>query len=622
MSIEKFGEGFEQDNTDRVEIHTPREVLPRYSDLALEIRDALKQSVAEQGWPDVPTDFAGVEDFFGRASRTTALIWQKTAGELIKGALEKIKDGLTKVEGGNQLDTFYLEPDRFEAQLAIQQINMLEPMRELDSEAWRTLLAISSERQLSRIALVHHWYTQMQESDFEKLGINKDELKILLSLGAIEGKHFDQAYMKQVEYADQPGGKAGTEFGEKEGAEYLYDLPSADGKEIDPKTYAEMFPKEWERITNRFQSIGEEVERLLFAGRLGEEYRDLPKYLFLLANASGSNEKDPEAMKKLWEEVDRQQKLLTESGCPIIPVCMGAASVTGDAGKIDVELRVELRKSTSSSDIKEKQEVLDLYRQTAAELNGEYASLLEEETPIPPVYYTFQPFAFGPNLHWNTAAETSEKQIICHSNIIIENAVITEIPMLRRIFPEETFSDLDYKEAIILETVLHELAHAVVPQSDERVKSRLGERKNADVLEEIKADIVGMLVLKRSDEKHPLEESELRMQLIAKLGAIIEYLTSSSMTGEMGQAYYYAGLLEIKELVDKGVIEPSGSGYRIVDYRKGIDILAAKGVEILERLYLDDASDKARVEEFLKDIPSIIDEPSVQKLTSFAESVR
>ncbi len=614
MPEPRFGEHFEMDPTDRLELHTNPEELPECVRFTMGIREELRESIKEEGWPEMPQNFEGFEDFFAQSKDMVAERWQKTVGETLSTKLEEWRAAIPKTKRNAPIIALLSDPESFESKLNDKQLGTLEPLRESHPEIWRSIVMLSSERQLSHIALLHHWFLEMPDDYFAKLGFSRNELGVLLLLAGTQGKHFDQAHLRQIEYADQPGGTSETVLDNADGAEYVYDLYVPGREEISPKAYNEVFPSEWRRIVPNFAAVAERVSILINQGGLSANYAELPEYLRLLAWVYGSGEKDPEELDETWQEIGRKQTTLIQSGCPIVPIYMASAGVTGDAGKVDVELRLGLITPQNREDM----QAADEYRSVAETINDKYADRLKRPAPVSPVVLTSQPFSFGPNLYSETMAETSD---VPGETIMIHTSALTDGSLFPALFPSEIVPDRQvHNGAVIRETCLHELGHQAVPWHDPQVKKRIGKGKLADTLDEIKADVTGMLILETrlGDKELPsMDEEEIKAQFVAKLCTIIDYLSTKSLDSQSGRGYFLAGLLQLKTLLDAGIIRRTGVGYEIVDHQKGIEILANVGESILQKFYLADEARpgeiKKEVKEYLEKLASISDEPQIQE---------
>ncbi|MBN2585620.1 hypothetical protein JXA59_03170 [Patescibacteria group bacterium] len=624
-----FGQEFEQTQPDRevnrMDVLHPIEHLPESVKFARELREDLKSFVEAEGWPECPENIASVEDLFAVGRAVVTECWKQSAGKrLAKKCRSWAKQIDDKDEEGRAAKQLLQQPAKLEEALRIQQLGALETIREEQPEAWRTLVMVSSERQLAVLALVRHWVKeQLSDEQLEKTGFNRDEVELFLDFSAVLGKYIDHAYVKQIEIADIPGGQDATPLdkqhrrktGEDElgGAEYLYDyriVPEGQKNSvIRVKTYSEVFPFEWPKIVSRIEALARRTGSLLEQGRLPEKYQGLSEYLQHVAELYGSDMHTAQGLDDLWEKLYDEGAKLAEQGCPLMLIAQGNTG-SGEADKVDVELRFGLQ----TSETRATQGVFRKFGQIARQLNKQYADSLDELPPAQKIVLNTQPLAFGPNLYWMTRGETSETKVVIHADPVVKVAAMKELPLLEKLKLVSSADAESYKMAALTETVLHEFGHTVMPTEDEQIEKRIG---SYDAIDELKADTVGILLFAQGMEQYSTLKKIAERQLIAKLGTIATYLTSkSSKANSDGEPYYLAGAAQLIVLLDRGALQEIDGRYVITDAKAGIEVLANLGSEILSRFYVDKTSTPEAVAEYFEGLRSLKQDPRLKRFVS------
>ncbi|MEK7085733.1 MAG: hypothetical protein AAB953_01835, partial [Patescibacteria group bacterium] len=330
----KFGEDLGIIDQDRLNVldSEQAEAFPAYVKTARRIRNKLIRVKDKSGWPEFPQNCHDPEDLFEKARDLVADNWANETGNIINSQLDAWTSAIPDTLENQDLIIMLRDKQAFDTALKIRQLEGYKKLRYVMPEAWRTILLISAERQMATIALVHHWlkfdlFTESDTPSTKKMGFTKNEWLLFMETAALCGKYTDQAYIKQNEYADSPGGSSATKFTESGtyGAEYIYDS----------KTYKEMFPFEWPKLIKRFKALATRVSKMLGRGELSEVYTDLPAYLNAMAVAYNSDERDPEKLAEIWDDLDAQLSDLIAQGCPFMVVFQNTQSVAGEANKTD-----------------------------------------------------------------------------------------------------------------------------------------------------------------------------------------------------------------------------------------------------------------------------------------------
>jgi len=619
----RFGESFPQgaDPKNRMAVlrmSHESEGIPSYIKFGLKIRDQLKAKVDKDGWPDLPQpeQINGMEDIFEVAKNEVDQTWELSVRQLINDQAETWKKDLD-VNDPETKDAFDLlnNPEEFQKSFSLRQFGVLESLRTVNPEAWRTLVIASSERQLASIATLEHWLKYSDEESLNKLcqkiGLSVEELKLFVDTAAILGKYIDHAYVKQIELADLPGGSQESKLGEEEGAQYVYDLyKDPRSEDVDIKTYSEIFPFEWDKIKSRLDLLSVRTKLAVDQEKLPPSYALYSEYLKKMSEVYSSDSIKPEELEKMWDDLYKMGKELDSTDCPIMLIPQGCASVSGEAGKVDAELRLGLK----TEETKKREKDFGKFTEIGQRILDSHRDSLDKDYQVPNVNLNYQPWSFGSNLYWVTRGESSESQILSHTNAVVEVAVTKEIPLLKKIFDKDIDS-LKYSQAAVTETVLHETAHNVIDSEDKKIAKRIGKSFEAGILEELKAEVVGTKILYEAHKRGEVPDwIDLKTQILAKLGANLDYLKNKSdKKAGAGEAYYLCGATILSRLFDKGLIKKMGAAYEITDEEACLKEMAELGDEVLS-FYTNSDSKPADVKAYIKELRSQGQSPLIKGL--------
>jgi len=623
MSEAKFGENFSPDAKSRLDIFKT-DGLPEYVEMSRSLRRGLEKSVETEGWPECPSDIEGVEDLFQTAKDIVTDRWSRFVSPELEGRLQQWAQEIPDGRENEEIRSMLSDPKAFEENLRLQQFGTLESLRQVAPQAWRALVLASSERQLASVVTLRHWMKELPPESFERMGITKPELQLFIDFAGVLGKYIDHAYVKQIELADAPGGSTETKLGQRQGAEYLYDIyTSPEGDDVDIKPYTEIFPNEWPKIVKHFKALADKVDRLLAREEIpSSKYQGLPDYLRSLAEMYGSQETEPQKLYDAWQDLYKREAALAQDGCPIMIIPQGSTAVAGEAGKVDVEIRLGLMTERTRS----LEKSFNHFREAGQKIVDQNQDKLEKPYQIPKVILNVQPFAFGPNLYWMTRGEEGEEAIVSHINAVEEVAAAREIPLLEKMLGVRP-NLAKYKRSAVLEVGLHEMGHTVLSEDDKAVHGRIGVSSEATIVEELKAETVSMKILREGfpPEWQDRREEVITSQFLAKLGTVCDYLANkSSDKGSSGERYYYAGIAIIDRLLNQEVLIKKGDRYEIADAQKGIEVLGQLGSEILESFYTNTEDEprevKKAVRQFGRDARKRERNPQVQEFLQVLKS--
>ena len=532
---EKFGTSFHIDPESRIDTRRENNV-PEYVAFSRAIRERLVELVDSEGWPECPKNIENVEALFSFAHDVVSTKWIQVTEASLGEKYNKWLNDLPDNDEHKEVRKLLSRPEELEKHLRMRQFAVLESLRSSLPDAWKTLLLVSSERQLAGLVLLRHWTKEFSDKDFENMGTQRAEFELFLDIAGIFGKYIDHAFVKQIELADEPGGSSQTPHGEKQGADRLYDIyASPEGDTVDLKPYSDVFPFDWHQLVKRLHALSDKVEALLEEKKLPETYQRLPAYFKEVASAYGSSEVDFKKLDEMWSRLEKSVQELWADDCPIMIIPQGTASVAGDANKIDVELRLGFRTEKT----KNMEKTFAEFCEVAGRINQQFNDKLDEPYEIPSVMLNVQPFAFGPNLYWTTRGYSSKEAILSHTNAVTDVALERELPYVSNFLPRESLDLERYKEAAVAVTVCHEIGHTVMSEEDDAVKERIGESAEANILEELKAEAVGIKLFHESLKQNSSFDSKASFHFLAELGTLCDYaLNKSSDKGSSGERDY------------------------------------------------------------------------------------
>ena len=619
----RFGESFPQgadpkNRMDVLKINKEQENVPEYIKFGLEIRNALKAKVDKDGWPSLPDkeQINATEDIFETAKNEVNKTWEESIQTLINRKAEEWKNEL-KTDNPENKAAFDLlnNPEEFIKNFSLRQFGVLETLRTVNPEAWRTLVVASSERQLASITVMEHWLKNGNKENIsvicDKIGLSPEELKLFVDTAAILGKYVDHAYVKQIELADSPGGSEETKLSEKDGAQYLYDIyKDSKSEDIDVKTYSDVFPFEWEKIQSRLELLSIRTKLASGQGKLPDSYNLFADYLEKVGQVYGSKSIEPEVLDKDWDDLYKMGKEIDNTNCPIMFIPQGCSSVSGEAGKVDVEIRLGLK----TKETREQEKGFNNFTNIAQEIININRDSLAKDYKVPNVNLNYQPWAFGPNLYWVTRGESGEDQIVSHTNAVSEVAIANEMPLLKKFFNDDVDST-KYSKAAVTETVLHETGHNVLDSEDKKRSKRIGKSTEAGILEELKAETVSMKILYEAYKREDLPDGvDLKTQLLAKLGTNLDYLKNKSdKKSGSGESYYICGATILSCLLEKGLIVKKVSNYEIVNPEACIKEIASIGDKVLS-FYTSSETKPTDVKNYIKELRAKGQEPLIKDL--------
>jgi len=193
--------------------------------------------------------------------------------------------------------------------------------------------------------------------------------------------------------------------------------------------------------------------------------------------------------------------------------------------------------------------------------------------------------------------------IFPYTNAVSEVASANEVPLINKIFNENIIDVNEYSKAAVTETILHETGHNVLDYEDKKISKRIGKSFETGILEELKAETVGMKILYETFKRGDLPNGvDLKTQLLAKLGTNLDYLKNKSdKKAGAGEPYYICGATIFNSLFKKGLIIKKNSGYDIVSPEACIKEIAGIGDKVLS-FYTNSETKPIDVKNYIREL--------------------
>jgi len=567
----------------RLDVFESPDRLPAAVTFGREIRTKLKETIETDGWPKAPDRPESTNGFFKLVDQTVADHWQQKVGDNQGSALDLLQhqtagwlDQLTaeaRAENPDVVESL-TNPQKLEGMLCLKKLGALEPLRKLLPTAWETLIAVASERQLAQIALSKKWLNEMPDTAFAEMEFSRNELVLQNDLAALAGKLIDHGYLKQDELdktftEKEDDDKAAGVAGQK----YIYSLPG----QSQATSFKDVLPFELQRLQKDLEFLAKKTEGLQKNNQLPESYLSLPAYLRQMAATYNSPEKDKNKLYQQWQNLYQANAELLKSGCPLVinPQEDNPFNVVG----------LEMRLGLCSPELKQLEQQSSNYSTAAYEIMQQIWKDRPNITNDPPakadLFFSNQTYAFGPNVVGETMAESYHGQMFIHANAVETMAEQVELPLLHKMLPQEKIDQPTYIRQAILETARHELAHGILASDDEKVMAKVGESAATNVIEELKAETIGLKLVEQDLPQMP--EAQAKQILLAKLGTLFNYLATK--TGEKnseGEDYYLCGVKLTSRLLETGAMKMENNALTIVDAKAGLKDIIKIGDEILD----------------------------------------
>lgn len=598
-----------------------------YVETAREVRSKLRASLVNtEGnteWPPVP-EFDSIEALFEAAKDEVDARWQAHVRSVVDAKLVEWLPRIPEDSRYDHLRNTLNNPAEVEQRLRIQRLENLEDLQSILPEVWYALLHLQHEHLMAGASLVRHWLQQIksdnQKSDqLKNAGMTVEELKVMLDLHGLTAKHFDHAFIKQLDFTAQvksqgqllPSRKRPDEQGkelEVKGDRFFYRF-GPDQDHAHEQTFRETFPTEMPRIVQNLHRMADRVEAMVQQHVLPPSYEELSIFLHRVAITYGSMSTDPDRLYDLYQEkLDQAAADLVASGCPIL---LTPQTISGVGGRTEFDMRMGIR----TPNTRKLDELLDDHWRHYREFHDQHRDHFGKWYEMPNSTMNYQPFAHGSNLMVTTRGQSSRKLIVNHVDDIRAASLVHDLPLLKRVMADE-IDEETYLEAVIQDTALHEGSHMVDSRYDAQgIGKRVSLSRKCTALEETKAETFSLWPLARLDEEGELPEDELEKFLTAKLGGALYNLQQKSMEPDTGgEPYFLSGLAVCRALLQSGALVREGDKYRIADARKGVRALADLGEEIYRTFYFNEESTVENAEAYAVGMREYLKEEDVKAL--------
>ncbi len=562
-------------------------------------KDFFKKTVVEKKWMLAKKP----EDLFCLVKQSIHSYWQKN----VEPEFEKEKKKWLKSMKKKKIKSTVIRLlKQYDCKDELNHLGLLESIRFDLPEVWHFLLLLSSWRQQMAIQLLDIWLPYVPEPIFKKWGIKRMEIVFLNEISNRLGSKIDLAYLKQIKLADQINGSLPANLPESLGLEYLYDIYDVKKKKVIVLPYKSVFLQEWPDLIKEMRSLSLKAKRLINDKKLPQSYSLLSTYFTTMLEAYGCKSKKPIDVFKKYQSLNQKGVVLNQR-CPLMVMSQNNPSVASQAHKVDVELRIGYR----FKNLIEKEKKLEVLRVIAQNISDTLTH--NSDYKIPQIFVNYQPYAFGPNLHWPTPGESNADQIILHDNIIESWSNHEERPLLLKFFNKK-ISSASYQNAALVETALHELGHMVIPSDGNlliRKKIGLGSKDNlmGEILDELKAETVGMKIL-LSANPHLFN---LPYQFLAKIGTLLNYtFNESGKSARSWDQYYYVGAFLIRDLLKENIIVFKKGVWQIQNISKGFEIFNIRAREVLD-IYLDPKINKKDIRKYVIRVKNAEKDPIFRK---------
>lgn len=596
--------------TDRTpDVRERRSVL-----LSRVIADRLKTSLDRE--PSLPPARVGtLEDLIGASRETITGRWQREIAPMLSREIASWIPDISKDEKSAHVVDVLSKPHDTEAKMAIRQFSDLDTLRQTNPDVWYSLVRVSMARQNAELDVLSRWTDTLAPSMFERLGTTKDGFSLGIELAKITGPLVNETFLAQMMRADSAHGSDTTPHTGVLGAQYVYEVKNDDGS-YTRVPYIDMFPDTWPLLVERLKALSEKTAKLVKEHRVPADYIELSRYLSLIAETYGSKETDFPKVYALWQKLEHATHAYLLSNCPITISTQEYSYVTGDSGKVDAELRIGLETPKT----KAYEYMLMPYQRISQKMAQGYNQALSK--PSMPIKVRFQEMVYGTgsNTFWRTQGQSNDKTIDVYIDSGEDVARHMVLPIYEKIFGKkldarsvDTFIR-NYVESL----AVHELGHTVLSVNDEAIYSRTGSGMGSNVIEELKADVIGMNIFwEHMKESWDMDHARRMLEVLVTYS--LEYiLNRTSADGHGTSMYGDGGVVILSHLLNAGALTKNAVGlYEITDPSKGFASLLGVS-EYICALYADPKTTPARVEQYAQYLKKHAENEKVKELIAFA----
>ena len=584
--------------------------------LSRAIANRLRASL-DQEPSNPPARVGTLEDLIGAARETISGRWQREIAPTLHQEIASWIPDLAKNEKLAHVVDVLSVPQQIESKMAIRQFSDLDTLRSTHPDLWYSLVRVSMERQNAELEVLKRWTDVLAPSMFERLGTTKDGFALCIELAKTTGPLVNETFLKQMMLADTSDGSERSPHTGTLGAQYVYEIPDKDGKYV-RVPYIDMFPDTWPALIDSLHKLSEKTARLVREHRVPPDYIELSAYLSTIAKTYGSKETDFPTVYALWQKLAHATHAYLLSGCPVTLSTQEYSYVTGAAGKVDAELRIGLETPKT----KAYEYMLMPYQRISQKMAQGYNRALAK--PSMPIKVRFQDMVYGTgsNTFWRTQGESNDKTIDVYVDSGEDVARHMVLPIYEKIFGKK----LDARSVDIFirnyveSLAVHELGHTVLTVNDEAIYNRTGTGVGSNVIEELKADVIGMNIFwEHMKESWDMDHARRMIEVLVTYS--LEYiLNRTSADGHGTSMYGDGGVVVLSHLLNSGALTKNAAGlYEITDPSKGFASLLGIS-EYICALYADPKTTPERVEQYAQYLKKHAENEKVKELIAFAKA--
>ena len=512
------------------------------------------------------------EDFFRELDQISTSAWSLRLEKTLPQRLQQISQGLENQEMFPEAPILeqLLNWEKWKEIVYAQKMGALSSLKDFSPSAWSELMDVYCQIQKERLEIAHQWASQLKESELPWAGYGLLTM-IEISLASLD---FNEVYLQYLRYGAL--GEDSTKADNRRGREYF--LKRKKNKTNSYLPQIEAYPQ-LNAITQQYIEEAVLIQNRVKDGLLDESYLFLAETLVAAASAYGSREKNWHKIDQIWMALRKASARLMASDCPVTFI---AETTIGSRAEIEPGVRVGM-KTEKTKDLENRLReygLKDLVTETIHRDYSEYLKLAE----IPEIYCNLQTFTFGTNLESVTRAEQEMFFIVLHANDItarFEN----DRPTLKKLFPGllarfEALSPEIQQDVVTLVLLLHEYGHTLLSNYINEIEGRLGYSELSSIVDEVKADCCGVLLLSELNNLTP-ELRKLIFDLWFATTTVEGSLDQSPHADEFGASYFYSFCEEIYQIFAHDAIKETDEDEYSINSNLSIGVIISKARELL-----------------------------------------
>lgn len=375
--------------------------------------------------------------------------------------------------------------------------------------------------------------------------------------------------------------------------------------------YADVFRFDYRRVGKNFKTLSQKVSSWVKDGTLPDSYRGHVDYLNLLARLYGESLDQDDSINAVgnrWMDAFGILSQIIDNGCPIVPIFQSTPAVAGER-QVDNEFRIGVVSPMSKI-------ISELSRSFADKATKISSSLKNDHPQIRPPIDVFTIFTYGPNMFWEVRGEADPGITFLHHNSIEGVARVAELPLVKRLI-DPNIDTQKYVMAAVTETCRHETAHKVLsPEDDVEIRKALATSEQSDVLEEIKAETVGVKLA----SAHELDQDNLSVTVAGKLGTLLDYLAHKE-----DENYLVPAAVIFSQLFDDQLVSFDIESQRLIigDHAAIINSIDKIGNDVLhlyQEILVENSDKKSLIDNFVQQSAGKLSDPNVLKLIALCRN--